>query len=336
MREVERRHGFEIMVEHVRLGRDHRFERAVALLEEIGRQHLDGSGGCRGPDRANRGRDMRGAAVGQVVAIHRGHDHMLKPERGNGVRHMLRLGLVERPRQPGLHVAEGAGARAGVAHDHHGRVALLPALADVRAAGLLADRVQAVLAHDLGRARIARRAGSLHANPRGLALHGRIRPRRPFPDAASCWRYRAPSCSRIEQLSLPRSLALLERTEPPSRLSTRVTIRPRFSSPVSSPRAARTPPRPSTATGLISQTGRQAQARKDGQLKACVSRVSSGSTFCISCPIRRGRDRCGRSLLLRLYVQGPFPPYRVECPDIIRNLDLRELEQPFLVFVLLE
>ena len=74
---------------------------------------------------------------------------MLKPKRGNGLRHMRGLRLVQRARQAGFHIAEGAGARAGVAHDHHGGVALLPALADVGAAGLLADRVQPVLAHDL-------------------------------------------------------------------------------------------------------------------------------------------------------------------------------------------
>src|SRR3712207_9475021 len=44
-------------------------------------------------------------------------------------------------------VAERTGPRAGVAHDHHGGVALRPALADVRAGRLLADRDEAVLAH---------------------------------------------------------------------------------------------------------------------------------------------------------------------------------------------
>ena len=53
------------------------------------------------------------------------------------------------PGMPGAHVAEGAGARAGVAEDHEGRVLLRPALADIRAAGLLADRDELVLAHDV-------------------------------------------------------------------------------------------------------------------------------------------------------------------------------------------
>jgi hypothetical protein len=46
-------------------------------------------------------------------------------------------------------VAERAAPGALVAHDHEGRGALAEALADVRAGGFLADRVQLVLAQDL-------------------------------------------------------------------------------------------------------------------------------------------------------------------------------------------
>ena len=42
-------------------------------------------------------------------------------------------------RQARAHVAKSAGARAGFAHDHEGRVALVPAFADVGAARFLAD-----------------------------------------------------------------------------------------------------------------------------------------------------------------------------------------------------
>ena len=154
--EIERGHGFEIVVEHVGLRRDHGFERGVAFFEEVRGQYLNGSGGRGGADGADRGGEMRGASVGEVVAVHRRHDNMLKPERGDRFGHMLRLRLIQRAGHTGLHIAEGAGARAGVAHDHHGGVALFPALADVRAACLLADRVQAVFAHDPGRARVTR------------------------------------------------------------------------------------------------------------------------------------------------------------------------------------
>ena len=39
--EILRRHGFEIVIEHVGLGRDHGLDRAV-LAQEIGGEHLDG------------------------------------------------------------------------------------------------------------------------------------------------------------------------------------------------------------------------------------------------------------------------------------------------------
>ena len=55
---------------------------------------------------------------------------------------------VERIRAAVAHVAERATARADVAHDHERRRPLAEALADVRARGFLADRVQLVLAQD--------------------------------------------------------------------------------------------------------------------------------------------------------------------------------------------
>ena len=86
--------------------------------------------------------EMRRAAVVEIVAVDRGDDDMGEPELGHGLGDMRRLVRIERAGQAGLDVAEGAGARAGVAHDHEGRVLLLPALADIGAAGLLAHRVQ--------------------------------------------------------------------------------------------------------------------------------------------------------------------------------------------------
>src|SRR3546814_9268715 len=66
-------------------------------------------------------------------------------------------------------------SRAGVAHDHHGGVALRPALADVRAGRLLADRVQLVRLHDLAGRVVLARHRRLHADPRRLALHLLVR-----------------------------------------------------------------------------------------------------------------------------------------------------------------
>src|ERR1700685_3357128 len=93
---------------------------------------------------------------------------------------MVGLGRIERAREPGLDVAEGASPRAGVAHDHEGGVLLLPALADIRAAGLLADRMHTVLLHDLPGCVIARRDRRLDTNPVRLVQNRLIRPMRLF------------------------------------------------------------------------------------------------------------------------------------------------------------
>ena len=84
------------------------------------------------------------AAVGEIVAVDRGHHDVGQAELGDRVGDARGLGGVERVGQPGPHIAERAGARAGVAHDHEGRVFLLPALADVGAARLLAHGIKLV------------------------------------------------------------------------------------------------------------------------------------------------------------------------------------------------
>ena len=178
-REIEPRHGFEIVIEHVGRRLHHRFDRAL-LAQEIGRQNLDRRVGRRRADGAHGSREMRRTAVVEIVAVDRGDHHMGEPELGNRGADILGLVGAKRPRQPGLHIAEGAGARAGVAHDHHGRVRLLPALADVGAAGLLAHRVQAMRAHDVARRLVAGAGGRLDANPGRLAQQLAVRPVRLF------------------------------------------------------------------------------------------------------------------------------------------------------------
>ena len=54
---------------------------------------------------------------------------MRQPHAGDGIGHPLRFVRIEGARHTGLHIAEGAGPRAGVAHDHEGRVFLRPAFA---------------------------------------------------------------------------------------------------------------------------------------------------------------------------------------------------------------
>ncbi len=107
---------------------------------------------------------------GKIVAVDRGHDDMFEAELGSGDGDMLGLKRVDRARHAGLDVAEGAGPRAGVAEDHHRRMLLGPAFADVRAGRLLAHGREVERAHQplgLGKAGAGRR---LDADPVGLAL----------------------------------------------------------------------------------------------------------------------------------------------------------------------
>ena len=91
------------------------------------------------PDRL--GEDV-GAAVGQVVAGDARDDDVLQAQSGDRLGDAARLVIVEPGRAARLDVAEAAGAGAGVAQDHDRGGALVPALPDVRAVGLLADGVE--------------------------------------------------------------------------------------------------------------------------------------------------------------------------------------------------
>jgi len=68
----------------------------------------------------------------------------------------------------GCHVTEGASACAHVTHNHHRGMAFFPALADIWARRLLADRVKAVRAERSARLIEDLSTGRLHADPRGL------------------------------------------------------------------------------------------------------------------------------------------------------------------------
>src|SRR5439155_22635976 len=107
-------------------------------------------------------------AVAQVVAVDTGDDDVAQVQRGNRLREIERFLRVERQRTPVADIAEGAAPRAEIAHDHERRRALAEAFADVRARGLFAHRVQAVLAQDLLDLGKARRRWRAHADPVGL------------------------------------------------------------------------------------------------------------------------------------------------------------------------
>ena len=115
-------------------------------------------------DRADRRRVVRGAPVGDVVAVDRGDDDVLQLHLRRGLRDAQRLERVGR--RVGLarvDVAVAAGARARVAEDLERRGAAAPALGDVRAARLLADRVQREAVDELLHVEVLRRPSTARA-----------------------------------------------------------------------------------------------------------------------------------------------------------------------------
>ena len=174
-RQVIGRHRFQVVVEHVGLGRYHDFQRTL-LAQEVRCQDFNRRVRVLGADGANDIGEVLRPAIGKVVAVDRGDDDMAEAHLLDRMGDAGRLTRVECRRNAGGDVTEGAGTRADLAHDHEGGVLLVPALADIGAAGLLAHRHQFVRTHDLARFRIALGYRRLDANPVGLTQHFLVRP----------------------------------------------------------------------------------------------------------------------------------------------------------------
>ena len=97
-----------------------------------------------------------------------------RPILATRARDAQRLERVVPGRLAGLDVAEAAAARAGVAEDHERGGAALPALADVGAGRLLADRVQPLRLDHVGQLAVLRAAGRRDLEPRRLAAAERL------------------------------------------------------------------------------------------------------------------------------------------------------------------
>ena len=161
---VQPRHRLHVVVEDFR----RRFQHAVdrrQIAEEVGRQHFDDGPGslAHGQDAAA---EVVGAAVGQVVARHRGDDDVPQAQP------MGRLGdagrfVVFEVVGPALgDRAEAARPGADVAEDHEGGGAAGVTLGPIGTAGVLADRLQAQLAQQLLGEEIPISARQLALQPR--------------------------------------------------------------------------------------------------------------------------------------------------------------------------
>ena len=166
---VQARHRFDVVVEDVRTRVEHGVERRLDALE-VGDQHLDAARRhalTRQPDRF--GEDRR-AAVGQVVAIHRRDHREREAHPRHGFGHPRRFRGVELVGPSMRDRAIGARPRAHVAEDHERGRAVVPALPDVGAAGVLAHGVQLQLLHDALQPDEVGRAGRAHLQPFRLGL----------------------------------------------------------------------------------------------------------------------------------------------------------------------
>src|SRR5439155_17245412 len=107
-------------------------------------------------------------------------------------------------------ITEGAGSRADSAEDHHGRMLLLPALADIRASRLFAYRVERKLAHQPARRLVLGRAGRLDPQPVRLARDRTVRTMRLFGMAqGNGGRGPARKIHRLEVDGTPASVKLI-------------------------------------------------------------------------------------------------------------------------------
>ncbi len=137
------------MREDVGPGVDDGVDRGEVPLE-IADEGLDQDVGAELVEPLDGAADVLGAAVEEIVAVDHGHHDVLEVEASDGAGDVLRLADVDgAARIAGGHRAEAAAAGADVAEEHHRRGAFAPALADVGAAGLFADRVEIELAEGL-------------------------------------------------------------------------------------------------------------------------------------------------------------------------------------------
>jgi hypothetical protein len=152
---VEPRHRFGVVIQNIRTGVEYGAQRRFIALK-VRDQHLDARVRRAGANFADRFGEHRRAAVRHIIAIDRRDDDVRQSELAHGVGDARGLRPVDcaRPAVPDSTVA--AGARADIAQDHERRRAVRPALPDVGAARLLANRVQVEVAHQTFQSQVRR------------------------------------------------------------------------------------------------------------------------------------------------------------------------------------
>jgi hypothetical protein len=174
------------VVEDLRPGVQDDLERVAAALE-VGDEDFDGAAGMDLADALNHQRENGRAAVGALVAVDAGDDGVLEVHGLDGLGYAVGFVPVERAGAAVLDIAEAAGAGADIAQHEEGSGAPAPAVADVRAHGLFADRVQGLGPHEVTQLFIGLAAGGAHLEPVGAALRPRCFDLVQLDQPIACW-----------------------------------------------------------------------------------------------------------------------------------------------------
>ena len=162
------------MREHLRTGLDDHVDR-LCLAAEVIHEELHARARVELVDEAaGLGIEPRGA-VGQVVSGHARDRHVAQVKIPHGLGDTTRLVLVVLRGTARRDIAEVAAARAQGTTEQEGRLAILPALVNVGAAGLGAHRVQALRVRERAHVLVVLASLGGRADPLGLLLDRSLR-----------------------------------------------------------------------------------------------------------------------------------------------------------------
>ena len=165
------RNGLDVVCQHLGAGVEDLGEQ-VRTTGEVGDEHLDPAAGDVGVYTSNGlGVEPR-SLVGEVVPGNAGHRRIAQSHPGDRLRDAPRLIAVELCRATGVDLTEVAPPGALVTADEEGGLPVLPALEDVRASGLLADGVQALVPHQFAQLGVLRAHVCPRPNPGRFPLDG--------------------------------------------------------------------------------------------------------------------------------------------------------------------
>ena len=128
---VKPRHGFKVVIVHIRACGNDRLDRGLGFVTEVRCQNFNRRVWRIAAQRLNDLYELTGAAIRQVIAVNGRNDNMFKAHLGRCNRHMLWFKRVNRAWHPCFNVAERTSPCANIPQDHHRSMLLRPAFADI-------------------------------------------------------------------------------------------------------------------------------------------------------------------------------------------------------------